>query len=153
MNSITSITKDWKNKLGYMAFGCLCAVIGGALSSVTAQRDASGELRCTRLIVEDSFGQPRVMLTSDDNGGLIAICNPHLEPTVTIGNKDTGGYIQMYDNSGNKSASLESGDNGGLFLIRGEHRKHAGFLCIRITDDGDAEIGTADRNGNVTFLP
>ena len=85
--------QDWQNKLVYAGFGALLLFIGLLLSPATAQRDRFGEIECAKLREVDADGNTRVILTTDEDGGV----------------------VDAYGKDGKSGAGLGVGEHGGKF--------------------------------------
>lgn len=155
MNILMPITKDWKNKLGYMAFASLFTAIGMILSPVTGQFTEEparfGEIVCTTLsVVQD--GVPRVVLGSNERsgGGAVVVCNSDGDLRVILGSEEESdsGTVAVYGGTDRDLrivlGSVVNGDSGTVRVF-GSGKSQA---VVGIDNDGNGFVHTWDRHGN-----
>ena len=100
-----------RNKLSYIALSSLLMLIGMLASSVFmpnlfAQRDGFEEIRCARLNIVGNNRQPRVVITADENGGLVGVLNNDSLAQVGLYVTEDGGSVDVWDNDGEGKARL-----------------------------------------------
>ena len=104
---------NFKQKLAYMALGCLFTIIGYIIASlggdvnVQAQGDKSDptivdEIVCRKLKVVNANGQPLVVINTDYIGGLISIKGADGTSSVLIGTLPKGGFMRVVGADGGK---------------------------------------------------
>ena len=136
----------FKQKLAYMALGCLFTIIGYILASlggdvdVQAQGDKSDpvifdrilarEIICRRLDVLNSKGETVVGILDD---GAILIKHPNGEVAIFINASFNGGNMSIHHTNGKNAVTMGIDDSGkeGMIQILTENQKGA----IQLTGD------------------
>ena len=119
----------FKQKLAYMALGCLFTIIGYILASlsgnpVDAQGDKSSptvidEIVCRSLRVVNADGKTIVSIDTDSNGGYMHIRHASGEEAITmaIADKLKEGFVQVWGKDQKGSIQLDAGEDGGRMVI------------------------------------
>ena len=120
---------NFKQKLAYMALGCLFTIIGYILASlggdtdVQAQGDKSAptvvdEIVCRKLKVVNGNGQPLVVINTDYIGGLISIKGADGTSSVLIGTLPKGGFMRVVGADGENAVKIATDSiNGGYIYV------------------------------------
>jgi hypothetical protein len=119
----------FKQKLAYMALGCLFTIIGYTLASlsgnpVNAQGDKSSptvidEIVCRSLRVVNADGKTIVSIDTDSNGGYMHIRHASGEEAITmaIADKLKEGFVQVWGKDQKGFIQLDAGEDGGRMVI------------------------------------
>ena len=130
----------FKQKLAYMALGCLFTIIGYTLASLSgnpvnaqSQRDKSeptiiDEIVCRQLQVVNADGETVVEI-KDALGGFIGVKRPNGKAAVLIGAAFDGGSIDLFNKGGKRivQAGVHNKD-GGLIITQDKHGNETGRL-------------------------
>ena len=153
-----------REKLKYMALGGLIVLTGFVLGNMNENTEAqSGSETIDALTVqkltglEDIIviadnGEPRVIISSDENGGRVSCyglggIRAPAAAGLQIGK--LGGIVGVTGRKGNAGASLTIGTEGGGVTIFSAAGKGGAALSIV---EGDGVVFTRDRLGNVAGL-
>ena len=149
-----------REKLKYMVLGGLLTLAGFMFGNMNNNTEAQlgsqmiGKLTVSTLTVLDEIivmgGQePRVVITSNENGGKIVTYGRGGQAYAAIGIDDTGSYVITGDSKRKSGTSMSSNENGGVMLIRSADGVSDIILFI---DDGGGAVNTTDRFGNKNQL-
>ena len=145
----------WKQKLGLMALGSIFTIIGmlfviGILPSVTAQRDKFGDIECTSLRVVDVDGRARVMLITNERGGLVGASGKDGNSMVGLTIAEGGGMVEVHGKDGKLAASVSVTERGGMVVARGKDGESA--VGLSIDEELGGVVATVDRYGTPKAL-
>ena len=153
-----------REKLKYMALGGLIVLTGFVLGNMNENTEAQSgsetidELTVRKLTVLEDLtviadnGEPRVIISSDENGGRVSCyglggIRAPAGAGLQIG--ELGGIVGVTGRQGNAGASLTIGTEGGGVTIFSAAGKGGAALSIV---EGDGVVFTRDRFGNVAGL-
>ena len=93
----------FKQKMTYMAFGCLPTLAGYILASVSndsvvqsgAEDVTFGTMNCRKLRVVDDEGDMRVLLSNDEYGGFVLVSGKD-GGQAKLGNNKHGGSVVVF---------------------------------------------------------
>lgn len=149
--------ENWKVKLFYISFGCICAIIiWTAVSIVTAEHKAGffEVIFCKTIHVTDAQGNAWMTLEGNEEGGVITLMSP-LGYEVNISTSDKGGHIGTsytygYEDSAKTIASM--GVSESRATISAIEMNPAAMILIQATKDGNASIFVGDKDGNTKVI-
>ncbi len=158
--------EHWQIKLAYAGFGALLLFMGMLLSPVTAQRDRFGEIECSKLRVVDADGNTRVVLTTDEHGGVVFAYGKDRKSVAGLRITEHGGSVDALGKDGQSRAALAVTEHGGSVSAFGkdgksgallsitEHCGHVqvegkgkGMAVMSINEYGNGGVSTWDKNG------
>lgn len=148
---------NFKQKLTYMALGCLFTLIGYTLATlntnVTAQSEPTvvDEIVCRKLRVVDSEDRTVLALESSVHGGIFTIYNPLGPKVVEIYPKTyAGDAFTVYSADGNRILEIGRDSNGGYIGVNHRSGQRAATMAI---DDKHKEgfIGVEAKDGKGTI--
>ena len=113
----------FKQKLAYMALGCLFTIIGYILASLSGDVDAQSQgdkseptiidvdrVVCRILEVVNDDGETVVLIFTDSNGGFMDIRHASGETAITmaIGDTDKEAFVKVYGKDHKGSIQLDA---------------------------------------------
>ena len=131
-----------KQKLTYMALGCLFTLIGYTLATlttnVTAQTEPTivDEIVCRKLRVVDAQDRTVAILATDDIYDVLSIYSKQGHEVIEIGRDAHGGYIVVNHRSGQRAATMAIGDES-----------KEGFIHVEAKDGGGGVQLSTGKNG------
>ena len=145
----------FKQKLAYMALGCLFTIIGYILASlggdvdVQAQGDESeptviDQIVCRQLRVVNDDGETVVEIM-DLLGGFIGVKRPNGKAVVLIHTDSNGGYMSIHHASGEEAIRLADDEYGGGMAIFNKGGKNV--LQASVGNMGGGMFITNDKHG------
>lgn len=133
-------------KLKYMVLGSLLTLAGFMFGNMSSDTEAQlgsetiNELTVRELTVlkdikiSSNSGDSLVLISSDEEGGIIATNSNSGDPRVLIRSDSNGGQVFVVDSSGRGAARLAVTEKGGTVSTRGEGK--AGVI-IRAGGEGE----------------
>ena len=113
-----------KQKLGYMVVGGLLVAAGMIISPLNAKIDKFGEIVCTRLAVVDVEGNERIILgtkfLNEEGHPALRVVDANGEPRVLFTTDANGGSVVATGYDGKSAASLRIGERGGEVTAYGK---------------------------------
>ena len=138
--------KHWKVGLVYAAFGSLFTIVGMLASDVTARRDKFGEIECTRLKIVDDDGVAKVALAVDGNtAGHISIYGTNGLPRVMLSSDGEGGIVSVSGNDNQAKVAIASNGAGGVIEVYNQNEDRAVLLDVEGEHSGRVEIYDKDK--------
>ena len=155
----------FKQKLAYMALGCLFTIIGYILASLSgnpvdaqSQRDKSeptviDEIVCRKLRVVNADGKIAVLISTDSNdGGLLLVKDKAGKGSTQLSVNEYGGIALVTNKNREVVAGLSANEYGGGFDIFNNGKKDV--LQAGVHAGGGGYITTRNKYGyNTGKLP
>jgi hypothetical protein len=150
----------FKQKLAYMALGCLFTIIGYILASLSGDVDAQSQgdkseptiidvdrVVCRILEVVNDDGETVVLIFTDSNGGYIGIRHASGEMAIKMGIDDEfkEGLVQVRTKDQKGGIHLSANEYGGGMVIFNKGSKNV--LQASVGDSGGGIINTRDKHG------
>ena len=143
----------FKQKLAYMALGCLFTIIGYILASLSGnpvdaqpQADKSeptviDEVVCRKLRVVNDDGETVVLIMGID-GGSIAVTRPNSKVAVSIGTGSNGGHMGISHASGEMAIAMGIADED-----------KEGFIAVKRKDQkGSIQLSASEYGGSMAIF-
>ena len=151
----------FKQKLAYMALGCLFTIIGYILASLSgnpvnaqSQRDKSeptiiDEIVCRHLWVVNDDGKRAVSIGAGSDGGYIIVYHANSRPAVSIGTFSNGGYISVYHANSKPVVDIVTTSNGGFMTVNHASGENAIVMGIDDTKKEFVKVLAKDQKGSI----
>ena len=153
----------FKQKLAYMALGCLFTIIGYILASlsgnpVDAQSQGNkseptviDEIVCRSLRVVNADGKTIVSIDTDSNGGYMDIRHASGEKAITIGigDKSKEGLVAVWGKDQKGSIQLNTDEYGGYMAIFNNGGKNVLQASVDDMGEGFVQVKTKDQKGGI----
>ena len=145
----------FKQKLAYMALGCLFTIIGYTLASLSgnpvnaqSQRDKSeptiidvDQVVCRELRVVNDDGKTAVYIGAISSGGFMTVDHANSKTVVNIGTTSDGGFMAVQHASGENAIAMGIGDT------------EKGFVTVRAKDrKGSIQLQVGEYGGSMTIF-
>ncbi len=132
---------NFKQKIAYMAIGCLFTLAGYFLATLgmggfisqnasaqAGEKQIIDEIVCRGLSIINTENKIVVRLVADveDQGGMVSIANKVGFPIVVLSAIEEGGSISIANRVGQGAANLVAEDEGGSLNIFGSNRNKSG---------------------------
>lgn len=150
-------------KLKYMALGALIAIAGFMFGNLHSDTEAQSGFETIdkltvrrlvvteRIVVENDRGDIQILVSADDSGGAIIVCNKDGKNSISLGFfSPTEPVVSVTGVGGAGSASLFISEKGNGTVIANDKYKEA--TVILTTLDGEGSVSTSDRNGTRRLL-
>ena len=140
---------NFRQKLVYTLFGALLTLVGMLFNNivappVTAQRET--DIVCTSLKVVDETGEPRILLTANQEGGTLAIRDKTENFIASLSTEQKTPALYLVDQKRNGKVDLVVNEYGGNVLLSGGPGKGGVLMSIY---EGTGIITVADKSGKV----
>ncbi len=140
---------NFRQKLVYTLFGALLALVGMLFGStiappVTAQKGT--DIVCTSLAVVDETGEPRILLTANQEGGTLAIMDKTENFIASLTTEKKKPALYLVDQKRNGKVDLVVNEYGGNILLSGGPGKGGVLMSMY---EGMGIITVADKSGEV----
>ena len=133
---------NFKQKLAYMALGCLFTIIGYIIASlggdvnVQAQGDKSSptvvdEIVCRKLKVVNADGKTVVLIHPSAYGGEIVVSGDDGNMAVLIGTVTDYGYIDVFHPNGRQAVMISSVSGASMHVCSADGKR-----AVSITPGG-----------------
>ena len=147
---------NFKQKLGYMAIGCVFTLAGYFLATLGAggfnpqnasaqvgDKQVIDEIVCRKLKVVNAAGEPVAVLDVTDGDGALTISSKSGKVVASLSVHNEGGNLSITNKSGKIIAALGSLDGYGLLVIGNKSGKIVAVLGV---EDDAGILSIANKN-------
>jgi hypothetical protein len=126
----------------------MIAAIGFVADRSTTQAAPAkepGDVTCKLLQIVGDDGKLKASITSDDDGGSVAIFDKNEKLKASITNDGSDGSVSVFGKDGGLRIGIGADENGGMFFVQNKQGKPAvGLFC---DPTGAGSIALMDKNG------
>lgn len=125
----------------------MIAAIGFVAERATTQgTPVKGDITCKSLQIVGDDGKLKASLTSDEDGGAVAIFDKNGKLKASMINDGEEGAVSVFSKNGEVRIGIGEDENGGMIFVQNKQGKPAlGLLC---DPTGAGSVVLMDKNGD-----